>query len=267
MLRSIEQLLGYGLFAKNDDVGKCKDLLFDDRWWTIRYMVADTGNWLVGHQVLVSPHMIVKADWKTRHILLNISKQKLEECPTPLEHETVSREHEKKIFQYFGYPYYWSGPGLWGSEPFPIATDAVLAAQMHEEADSKKENKKENHLRSFKVVKGYDIKALDGEIGHVKDFIVDDKSWALRYVVVDTRNWFPGGKKVLLSLDWARSIDWAESTFEVDLKKEQIENAPEFDPEQPVNVETEVRLYDYYGRPMEANIDKRLQQNIGNPFL
>lgn len=266
MLRSAEQLLGYGLFAQQEDVGTCKDLLFDDRWWTIRYMVADTGNWLVGHQVLVSPHMIVKADWKTRHILLNIPKHKLEECPTPLEHETVSREHEKKIFQHFGYPYYWSGAGLWGSEPYPIAADAALAEQMQEETGPK-EDKKENHLRSFKAIKGYDIKALDGEIGHVEDFIVDDKTWALRYVVVDTRNWFPGGKKLLLSMNWARSVDWAKSTFEVDMKKEQIENAPEFDPEEPVNMETEVRLYDYYGRPMERNIDKRLQQNIGNPFI
>lgn len=266
MLRSINELLGYGLFAKDEDVGKCKDLLFDDRWWTIRYMVADTGIWLADHQVLVSPHMIDKADWKTRHILLNITKKKLEDCPSLLENETVSREHEKKISLYFSYPYYWSGTELWGNGFYPLAAEMTQKALEQEETNPEEEEK-ENHLRSFKEVKGYYINASDGEIGHVEDFIVDDKTWALRYFVVDTRNWFPGGKKVLLSLNWAKSIDWARSTFTVDLEKKQIEDAPEFDPEQPVNKEVEVRLYDYYGRPLERNIDKQLQQNIANPFI
>jgi len=64
----------------------------------------------------------------------------------------------------------------------------------------------ENHLRSYKEFKGYDIEASDGKIGHVEDFILKDKTWALRYVVVDTLNWLPGGKKVILSLNWVKFV-------------------------------------------------------------
>ncbi len=113
---------------------------------------------------------------------------------------------------------------------------------------------------------GYDIEASDGNIGHVEDFILEDKTWALRYVVVDTRNWLPGGKKVFLSLDWITKVSWEKSTFFLDISKAQVENSPEFDPEKPVNIGDETRLYDYYGRPFEKNITKKLQAMIANPF-
>lgn len=269
MHRSANEIIGYKLHARDDHFGTCEDLLFDDRWWTVRHIVANTGNWLMGRMVLVSPIMIERPDWQTRSLFLNVSKEAVENCPSPSKDEPVSREHEKKLFQYYGYPYYWAGTGLWGPATYPAAVGTITPgnAEDKEGEPDDIEDSENNHLRSFKEVKGYSIKGSDGDIGHVEDFILDDETWALRYVVVDTRNWLPGGKKVLLSLNWAKSVSWEDAAFAVDLTTRAIENGPEFDPAEPVNLETETRLYDYYGRPFEKTIDKHLQQHIANPFV
>ncbi len=272
MLRSVNEIIGYKLHADNQNFGTCKDVLFDDRWWTVRHIIADTGNWLIGKKVLVSPIMIDQPDWNTRSLYLTISKEALENCPAPSADEPVSREHEKKMYRYYGYPFYWSGPGLWGQAPSPAAVEAMTTdtsppAEDEDMDESESDPAQENHLRSFKKVKGYFIKASDGDIGHVEDFILDDDTWALRYVVVDTRNWLPGGRKVLLSLHWVKSINWLDSTFEMDLTTQAIKDGPEFDPREPVNQEIETQLYDYYGRPFEKTIDKNIQQHIANPFV
>lgn len=274
MLRSANELTGYQIHAKDDALGKCRDLLFDDRWWTIRHMLTDTGTWMAGRAVLISPLMILKPDWESKNIFLNVSKKTVENCPTPSEDEPVSREHENKMALYYGYPNYWAGEGLWGPAPTPAAAELIVSQIREEEeklaqeqARAQETQEKSNHLRSFKEVKGYSIKALDGDIGHVEDFILDDVTWALRHVIVDTRNWLPGGRKVILSLDWADAVSWSDRTFSMDLSRDLIENGPEFDPEIPVNAEYETRLYDFYGRPIERNINKRVQQHITNPFI
>lgn len=271
MLRSANEITGYRLYTKDDDdVGTCKDFLFDDRWWTIRHMLAETGGWLIGKQVLISPMMITRPDWKTRSIFLNVSKDKIENCPLPFEDEPVSREHERKISMHYAFPQYWNASGLWGTATYPylagpvIAEDKLGSTTELEKAPTQEKTK--NHLRSLNEVTGYHIKAKDGNIGHVEDFIMDDETWALRYVIVDTRNWLPGGKKVLLPLALAASVNWENSTFEIDLTQAEIKKGPEFDPEKPINVEYETRVYDFYGKPFNATIDKAVQQHIANPF-
>ena len=269
MLRSANELIGYKLSAPDQIVGTCKDFLFDDRWWTIRHMLADTGGWLTGKKVLVSPMSIAKQDWKTRNIYLNITKEQIEKCPAPSEDETVSRAHERRMAQYYGIPYYWGDAGLWGPNAYPFVMAPEISEAMtysQKEAAEELDEDDENHLRSLKEVTGYYIKANDGNIGHVEEFIMDEKTWALRYVVVDTRNWLPGGRKVLLPLKWAEAVSWERTEFEMNLDKADIENGPEFDPEKPINIEYEAQIYDYYGRPFEVSIDKATQQHIANPF-
>ncbi len=248
MLRSIDDIVHYNLLSKDGDIGKVADFLFDDRWWAVRYMIADTGSWLAEKKVLVSPAFIEKADWKSQTILMNITHEQIESCPPIEENMPVSREYEVRFFNYYGYPYYWAGDAMWGMFPYPTNLNAVRATQQGEDTDIEKVN----HLRSVKEVKGYSISATDGNIGHVEDFILNDETWALKYMVVDTRNWLPGGKKTLLSPAWIEKIDWMGSEVSVDLNTRQIENSPEYDPNKPVNVEYEMHLYDYYGRPFEV---------------
>lgn len=249
MLRSLDELTGYTLAAEDGEIGQCKDFLFDDQKWAIRYMVADTATWLPGRHVLISPISLGEPNWSGKLFPVKLTKEKVKNSP-PLETDMpVSREYEKRLFKFYGHPYYWIGHNVWGYSAYPASLYGMVR---EEEKDVKKEQAEEeqpNHLRSAKEVKGYYIHATDDRIGHVEDFIVEDNTWIIRYIVVDTRNWLPGGKKVLVSSDWVTEIQWEEKELAVDLTRDTIKNSPEYDPNIPVNREYEVRLYDFYGRP------------------
>jgi hypothetical protein len=247
MLRSVKEIFGYVLSAEDGDMGRCKDFLFDELAWTIRYMVADTGRWLPGRKVLVSPIALGEPDWRTRRFPVQLTKKQIEEAPPLDEDAPVSRQYEIRWTRYYGWPYYWTGATPWGGADFPHAL--FLQRQPAEaEEEEKSFDEADPYLRSVKEVTGYHIQATDEEIGHVEDFILDDEPWTLRYMVVDTRNWLPG-RKVLVSPLWIDSVDWAETKVFVDLDSDRIKSSPKYDPSVPVNREYEVRLYDFYGRP------------------
>ena len=102
-------------------------------------------------------------------------------------------------------------------------------------------------MRSAAHVTGYHIEAKDGEIGHVEDFIIDDETWEIRYMVVDTRNWL-AGKKVLIAPRWIDRVSWNDSKVYVSLSREAIKNVPEYH-QDTLNREYEGKLYDHYNRP------------------
>lgn len=246
MLRSIDEMKNYVLEATDGEIGRCKDFLFDEIQMTVRYMVADTGKWLPGRKVLISPISLGEPDWTTRRFPVNLSRTDIKESP-PLEaDEPVSRVFEKHFYDFYGYPYYWVGHGVWGPEYYARRLYGVSPRELNQ---AHEEEQKDNHLRSVSEVEGYSIQALDGDIGHVEDFIVEDESWVFRYVVVDTRDLLPGGKKVLISPEWTATIRWAEKEFAVGMSREAVKQAPEYDPLQPVNREYEMTLYDFHGRP------------------
>jgi len=245
MLRSVKEIYDYVLKAQDGEIGRCKDFLFDDEYWTIRFMVADTGKWLPGFKVVISPIALEKPDWTARSLPIRLTKEQIENAPGIDEAKPVSRQYESKYYRYYGWPYYWAGTYAWGAEATPEALYNV-----HVQGEAQKEDvANDDHLRSTDEVTGYHIKTLADKIGHVEDFIVDDETWTIRYIVVDTKNWLPG-KKVLVSPDWIKNIEWAEAEVEVELTKEQLENSPEYDPTEPINREYEARLYDYYGKPI-----------------
>jgi len=245
MLRSIKEIYNYVLQAEDGEIGRCKDFLFDDEHWTVRYMVVDTGKWLLGKKVLISPISLGEPDWGSEHFPVRLTKKQIEEAPGLDEDAPFSRQHEIRWTRHYGLPYYWEGSGVWGKAGYPNALfiKKELEVMSEEIADAV-----ETHLRSAIEVSGYHIRATDDEIGHVQDFILDDETWTIRYIVVDTRNWLPG-RKVLVAPPWINSVDWAENRVNIDLTTEAVKNSPEYDPSAPVNHEYEVRLYDFYGRP------------------
>lgn len=244
MLRSIKELHNYVLHAEDGEIGRCKDFLFDDRFWTIRYMVADTGKWLPGRKVIVSPISLGEPDWKSRVFPVRLSKKRIENAPGLDENAPVSRQYEISWTQYYGWPHYWGGTHVWGSYHLPgLLYEEKLPQKKIVQIDAG-----DDHLRSVDEVTGYHIQATDHKIGHVEDFIVDSETWTIRYMVVDLLNWLPG-RKVLVAPDWISSLDWAERKVFVDLTKEEVKDSPKYDPSAPVNREYEARLYDFYGRP------------------
>jgi hypothetical protein len=250
MLRNTSDLTRYTLRAKDGEAGSIEDFYFDDEAWTIRYIVAETGTWLEGRNVLISPISLGTMDASKRTLEVKLTKTQIENSPPIDTHKPVSRQHETAYFDYYGYPYYWSGPYVWGPMAYPANLPAptqtqTLAAEI--KAAKGREQPEDPHLRSAKLVTGYYIGASDGEIGHVEDFIVDNESWTIRYMVVDTRNWWPG-KKVVISPEWIGNVSWTDSTVYVELTRGAIKNAPEYDPSRPIDRDYEARLHQHYGR-------------------
>lgn len=234
MLKSLEELIGYRLQATDGEIGRVKDIYFDDGKWGIRYFVVDTGKWLPGRKVLISPEQCSEPDWQEEEIPVSLTTQQIEDSPTIDQDMPVSRQHQAQLAKYYNWTPYWGGFAAPATEWLPAEP---------EQADIERDP----DLRSLKEVLHYRIQATDGEIGHVEDFIAQMDGWVIRYMVVDTRKWLPG-KNVLLSPAWIKDLLWAEAHVVVDVEKQSIENAPEYDPDQPVDREYELRLYDYYGR-------------------
>jgi hypothetical protein len=243
MLRSANELKGYILQANDGEIGRCKDFLFDDEHWTIRYMVADTRKWLPGRKVLISPISFGAVDWENRRFPVQLSCQQIKEAPALEEDAPVSRQFELRYHRYYAWPVYWGGSAVWGStaDPAGLFAGPPLAPEDELEATD------DPHLRSVAEISRYSLKATDGELGHVVDVIVHDKSWTIRFLVVDTGNWLPG-RKVLIAPQWAKTISWLDSKVTVELSRDQVKDSPQYDPATPIGEEYESQLYDFYGR-------------------
>jgi uncharacterized protein YrrD len=241
MLSKAKTLKGYKLGSLDGDIGKVKEFYFDDRHWTIRYLIADTGNWLTGRQVLVSPYALMAVNREEQIIGVNLTKKQIEGSPSLNSDEPVSRHFERAYYGYYGWPMYWSGPYAWGSSPY------LMPDCEKWEKSIQGEKAWGFHLRSTLDVSGHHIEAADGEIGHVEDFLIDDQTWAIRYLIVNTRNWWPG-KKVLVSPRWIERVSWSESKVFVNLSRETIKQSPEYTEESLPTRDYETALHRHYDR-------------------
>ena len=104
-------------------------------------------------------------------------------------------------------------------------------------------------LNSISHLDGSTIDADDGEIGHVKRAFFDDRTWAIRYLVVDTSNWWPLGRRVLIGAHWADRIDWATRRLHVRLTRAQVKASPVFEDVGSIHREYGMRLHQNYQRP------------------
>ena len=245
MLRSLNDLKGLTLHANDGDIGRIDDFYFDDERWAVRYAVVDTGSWM-GRRVLISPISFTNTDWHARAMTVSLTKDQVRNSPAADLQSPISRQYEHGYFAYYGYSPYWIGPGYWGpaAHPGQLSGMAAAAAQRAAAATAVDENVAESHLRSSSEVKGYHIEATDGDIGHVDDFLVDDESWAIRYLRVDTSNWI-GGKAVLVPHRALRDVSWRNQKIRVGLTREQVKNSPEYDPAR-LDQGYEQRLGEYY---------------------
>lgn len=244
MLRKLRELIGYKISATDGDIGKVKDLFFDDESWRIRYLVADTGGWLTGRKVLIPNLVLGEPDWSSQTFPVGMTRQQVEESPPIEEDEPVSRQHEISLHKYLAIEPYWMAPPGGGF----VAAESAVDPGVQKEKKPEGKDEGDPNLRSALEVKGYHINAVDGEVGHVEDFVVDDDRWIIRYLVVDPHNILPGRMR-LVAVPWIDKIDWADSKVHVDMEQDLVKNAPEFDASAPVNRRYEERVYDYYGRP------------------
>jgi len=226
MIRSIKRLYGDKLGASDGDIGHVKDFYFDDQNWAIRYLVADTGSWLPGRQVLLSPHVLGRLVNAGKVLIVNLTRKQIENCPSIESHKPVSRQYEEEYYRYYGWPFYWRGDALWGMGGVPILElpQKSLAAERTPVIGPQTEPA-DGHLRSTQAVNGYHIQASDGTIGHVCDFMMEDESWAIRQLVIKTGHRL-SGKEVQIAADKVDRISWDESKVFVNLSVEAILKSP-----------------------------------------
>jgi len=197
-------------------------------------MVIDTGEWLPGRKVLVPIELLEKPNSENRRFPVKLTVKQIEESPLLSEDAPVSYDYEKKLHNYL--------KDIIARLKKPSFSVSLM------EPEGGRKSIRENHLRSSNEIIGYHVQATDGKIGYVEDFIFDDDTWIMRYIIVNTRSWLPG-RKVLVSPFWTKNIDWVEKKIFFDLTSATIKNSPTYDPLIPVNRKYELMLYDYYGRP------------------
>jgi hypothetical protein len=260
MLRDVKNMLGFTIEAGDGDIGHVKDFYFDDAAWVIRYLVVDTAIWLPDRKVLISPMAIGEPNWKFETLPARLTREQVRSSPNIDTAKPVSRQHELEYSAFYGYPNYWGGDGLWGAEYYPGAmlTDAghggsgadYLAAQVERERQVREIRHRghdDPHLRSCKAVTGYHMSAADGEIGHLQGLIIDEESWAIRYLIVNTSNWWLG-HAVLVAPGWITDVSWSKRSITVDLTRQAIQESPPYDPAHLPGRPQETVLYQHYGR-------------------
>lgn len=241
MLNKAKTLKGYTLKSLDGGIGQVEEFYFDDQYWVIRYLVANTGNWLTGRQVLISPYALSSMNKEKKYIIIDLTKKQIEDSPSLSSDKPVSQQFETDYYGYYGWPTYWDGSYMWGGYPHIIRNPQKWTEPIQAEKAW------DSHLRSTHEVSGYQIQASDGEIGHVEDFIIDDQTWAIRYLIIDTRNWWPG-KKILVSPQWIESVSWSESKVFINLTRETLSQSPKYTEESLLTRYYEDALHRHYNR-------------------
>ncbi len=258
MLRSMNDLEGYAIHASDGNIGHLNDFTFDDKSWVIRYFVVDAGTWLSSRMVLVSPMGIGAPNWGEKTIPVSITKEQVRNSPAYDEQQPVTKHNEVEYLGYYNYPYYWGGPSLWGNDIYPSrfttgsggfnAPPFELRPPPPQPEDVEAETHSQHGLHSGKKLIGSRVVGSDGDIGLVKDLLIDERSWAVRYLVVKTGGW-SNSVQVLISPKWIKTVNWSDTAISIDMSRQDVEGAPHFDPDVKIDRQFEAGLHEHYGQP------------------
>jgi sporulation protein YlmC with PRC-barrel domain len=246
----MSRLTDFAIHATDGNIGKVRRFLFEDEDWALRYLVVETGNWIKRKELLISPIFIDALSWQDREIHVNLAREQVRQSPQIETAKPISRRQEREFYSYYQTPAYWSGYGLWGTGMHPEDMLHVEAKPQHNWQDSEDviaDSERESKLRSSQDFMKHRVYAYRGEVGKINDLIFDDKSWAIRYLVIEPKRMLHG-RQVLLSPWWIREISWRQRLVFVDIENATIEDAPTFDPNEPITPAYEERLIRHYGR-------------------
>jgi uncharacterized protein YrrD len=274
MLRNMTDLEHYAIRATDGPIGHVQDLYFDDHTWVVRFLVVETGTWFAHRKVLISPIAIGRPNWTEKWLPISMTKEQVRNSPEIDTEKPVSRQHEMQLLEYYGLPYYWGGAGIWGDGTYPnmlhpnyhgmVSAPEALRAESERtvaRARPAQRNTDDPHLRDCKVVMNYHVQATDGDIGHVEGMLVDEETWAIRYLVVNTSNWWLG-HQVLVATDWIEDISWQDATVSVNFTQQAVKDAPPYDAATLPDRDQEVSIYDHYHRPGYWSPEERRDANL-----
>ncbi len=257
MLHTLSELEEFAIHATDGIVGKVIDFYFDDEHWVVRYLVVETGVWLSSRKILLSPISVREFEWEKKQLDVVISRGQVKDSPDIDLHKPVSRQNEIDYLSHFGYPLYWGNVGIWGSyaNPYMMAPGYHINNMASLVADEKipagafntTSSSNNHHLRSNSEVIKYRIEATDGALGHLQGMLIDPETWAIRYLIVNTSNWWLG-HLVLVAPEWIKKVSWRTSRISVHLTQAQIKDGPVYDPDIGIDHAAEEALHSHYGR-------------------
>jgi len=248
MLRVVSVLKGYAVDASDGRIGTVADFLFDDQTWKLRWLVADVGTWWTGQKVLIHPSAIAGIDHELRELDLSLTKERIKGSPDAREDVPVSRQIENKLNSYYGWDPLWAGSSYFGAGAMasPLLSPPLLGQPSADASVGLDEG--DPHLRSVTTVIGCHIHARDGNIGHLENFMVDDATWTIDYLIVDTKNWWLG-KHVLLSPHAVKDISYLDHEIRLKVSRDQVKTSPPWDPVTEIEQAYQRRLHDHYDWP------------------
>ncbi len=250
MLLVASALEGFEIAATDGSIGIARDFLFDDRTWGLRWLVVDTGGWWSDHEVLLQPSVITRIDYEQRVVFVSLTQAKVRCSPELTQDPPVSRQMETSLYDHYGWDPRWGGDGYFldGIIPTPVGLNRGIDPEVARVLDGFGDGLEEGdpHLRSAKAVTGAHIHAQDGDIGHIRNFLIDDSAWNIRYLIADTSNWWIG-KQVLISPYAVRDIDWPNNKVTVNVTREEVKASPAWDPLAVIDQIYEQRLHHHYG--------------------
>ncbi len=233
--------------ASDGQLGTVTDLLFDDSSWQVRWLVVDTGSWLSSRRVLLPISALGHLAPSDKEFPVRLTMQQVKDSPDIDTERPVSRQMEASVYGHYGWAPYWGGGLFVGGYAYGVAARTSLSPSSRRDAaiaDAQRE-KDDLHLRSVAVVGDYHIHSTDGDIGHIEDFLVEDADWSIRYLIVDTKNWWPG-KKVLISPQSVSDVLWTEGRVNLDIDRKTIKDSPTYDPATKVDRAYETHFRDHY---------------------
>lgn len=247
MLLATSTIEGSKIEATDGRIGSVETFLFDEEQWVLRYIVAHHGFWIFGRTVLLSPVSVRGTLDDGTSIRVGLSKDQIRNAPAAELARPISRRKEEQFHRYYQIPVYWGGSGLWGSAMTPMEAGTVTY-----EPDPNKEPldaaEEEYHLRSTHELEEYRLDTADGKAGTVAGFIIEDTTWAVRYLRVETER-SAGGGSLFISPHWVDSISWIERKITLDIARDRLTEAPTVGVEGEIDREDEERLHQFFGKP------------------
>ncbi|MBC7433674.1 MAG: PRC-barrel domain-containing protein [Rubritepida sp.] len=248
MLWNASALTGYRIEATDGHLGTVSDLLFDDQSWAIRWLVVDTGHWLPGQKVLLPATALGIPDAGQRQMPVRLARQQVQDAPGVETDLPVSRQMELHLSDHYGAEAYWAN----GSNAIPlIASPYLMEPRHHYEGEGIVADMGDAQLRSVAAVTGYHLHATDGDIGHVQEFVVDDEGWRITFLAVDTHNWWPGAR-VLILPRIVREVDWSGSLIHISATRQKVRDSPPYSDAVTVDGTYAEAMSTYYGLSLFA---------------
>ncbi len=225
MLIVVNSMTGYAIEATDGRLGTLSDLLFDDQTWRGRWLVVDTGNWLDRKRVLIHPSAFNSVDHDARILYVDLTRDQVQASPPISDHLPITRETERSQFDYYSWDPYWGTQSV-GIVPGggPIVEDARL------------QDGPDPNLRSAEDINNYHIVARDGNIGHLDTMLVDDTSFQIDSLILNTSDWW-SGQTVLVSTGKVTSFNAHDRLIRIAMTRAQIKTSPNWDPSRIVAAE------------------------------